>query len=616
MSSKNRQKKIYLSIKNEISHISDFNLYKKEIINKINNAHEDFNLSKGQIKRDRVNLKQLFSEDQLFKELFIKNYNLSNKYSQEEIKKFLLKKSIFLQELNNKLDITKELKSFNVKLKKENRKKEIKDLIKNELDTFYMKNKESRKIIFHVGETNSGKSYNALQSFRNSKSACYLAPLRLLAWEVFDKYKDELEISLITGEEKNTKKSDTHFSSTIEMANLSKNFDVCVIDEIQMISDKDRGWFWTKSLCLINAKEIHLCGDESVLDLIKSISSLLGDSLEIKRHYRKTKLSFMNKNISLRNLEKGDALITFSRNNIFYYKKILEQEYNKKVSVIYGMLPPEIRKIEAKKFFEGETDIVIATDAIGMGMNLPIRRIIFSSLEKYYNKRSHPLLISEIKQIAGRAGRYKIEKEGFVGLLDQFQTKMSNFKDFEFVENKNKEFKSKLKNALASKVPKNNFAYVGIDLDHFKNINFKLKDKLSFLEYLYFFNQIKYSNKFFINHNIENHISQTEIVNSKLTEYKIEDFYSFSVAPLNLNNYDLIDYFEDLLEHYNTESTKTLNLQYIYLADLEDAELSLKKVDLYKWLKNQLDLNSTFLESDENIEASKNYINNYIKKHL
>jgi ATP-dependent RNA helicase SUPV3L1/SUV3 len=258
-----------------------------------------------------------------------------------------------------------------------------------------------------MGPTNSGKTYHAINALCESKSGCYLAPLRLLASELYDTMNEKgVKTTLLTGEEVVETDGATHYSSTIEMAKLNEEFDCCVIDEIQMIADPQRGWAWTRALVDLNSPEIHLCGDPSVLERVKEILTLTGDTLEIKEYNRMTELQIMDKQITLSSLSKSDALICFSRRNALKYKADLEQ-LGFKVSIVYGRLSPEVRREQARKFDEGETDIMVSTDAIAMGMNLPVKRIVFSTLSKFINSKEFVITPSEIKQIAGRAGRYK-----------------------------------------------------------------------------------------------------------------------------------------------------------------------------------------------------------------
>src|SRR5690606_12127655 len=155
-----------------------------------------------------------------------------------------------------------------------------------------------------------GKTYNAIEALSKAKHGCYLAPLRLLASELFDTLNEKgVKTTLLTGEEVIENSEATHYSSSIEMAKLHEEFDCVVIDEIQMITDPQRGWAWTRALVNIDADEVHICGDDSVYELIEKILKLTGDTLEVNRYERKTKLSVEKQPIKLVDLQKHDALI-------------------------------------------------------------------------------------------------------------------------------------------------------------------------------------------------------------------------------------------------------------------------------------------------------------------
>lgn len=274
-----------------------------------------------------------------------------------------------------------------------------------------------RKIIAHVGPTNSGKTYDAMVALMNANTGTYLAPLRLMALENFEVMQESNIIcDMVTGEEKILFDDSTHTSSTIEMADLNKEVDVAIVDEVQLLTDPSRGWAWTQAIVGIPAKTIYVTGSAESLTLLRKIVSICGDELEIKEYQRKTPLNTLGTNISIKNTVKGDAIIAFSRKHVFMLRdKFIAA--GKRVSTIYGALGPEIRKIESKRFREGETDILIATDAIGMGLNLPITRVLFSSLKKFDGHNKRYLTNAEIKQIGGRAGRYGLQDKGLVGIL-------------------------------------------------------------------------------------------------------------------------------------------------------------------------------------------------------
>uniref|UniRef100_A0A2P2Q6X4 ATP-dependent RNA helicase SUV3L, mitochondrial n=1 Tax=Rhizophora mucronata TaxID=61149 RepID=A0A2P2Q6X4_RHIMU len=267
-----------------------------------------------------------------------------------------------------------------------------------------------RKIIYHCGPTNSGKTYNALQCFMEARKGIYCSPLRLLAMEVFDKVNAlGVYCSLHTGQEKKHVPFSSHVACTMEMVSNEELYDVAVIDEIQMLADPCRGYAWTRALLGLKADEIHLCGDPSVLGIVRKICSETGDELH-EQHYERFKpLVIEAKTLlgDLRNVRSGDCIVAFSRREIFEVKMMIEKYTKHRCCVIYGALPPETRRQQATLFNDpdNEFDVLVASDAVGMGLNLNIRRIVFNSLSKYNGDRNVPILPSQVKQIAGRAGR-------------------------------------------------------------------------------------------------------------------------------------------------------------------------------------------------------------------
>lgn len=291
-----------------------------------------------------------------------------------------------------------------------------------------------RTIILHVGPTNSGKTHGALCRLVQARTGVYLAPLRLLAHEVWErintgKVAPDLPpraCSLKTGEETqavsdpSTGPFSTGLTScTIEMASQAP-VEVAVIDEIQMIADEQRGFAWTQALLGLQANEIHLCGEPSVVPLIKNIAEECGDQLEVKEYQRLTPLRVAESSLEgdLRKIRPGDCLVAFSRSGIFALKSRIEAMARQpgqpqlKCAVAYGNLPPEVKAEQARLFNEGvHANVMVASDAIGMGLNLKIKRIIFETCYKWNGSETVPLSASQIKQIAGRAGRYGTQKD-------------------------------------------------------------------------------------------------------------------------------------------------------------------------------------------------------------
>ncbi|KAJ1558382.1 hypothetical protein HK096_001559 [Nowakowskiella sp. JEL0078] len=275
-----------------------------------------------------------------------------------------------------------------------------------------------RNIFIHVGPTNSGKTHAALVQLEKANSGIYLGPLRLLAHEIYDRMnKNGIPCNLITGEERRESDGVNMIAATVEMAPLSMDFDVAVIDEIQMIGDDQRGWAWTQALLGLKAKEIHLCGEETAVKLVERLLMRSKDQISITK-YERLKPLHVSSNVlqRLKNVQKGDCVVSFSRNEIFALKQAIETTTVHRCAVIYGALPPEIRSEQAKLFNDPNSgyDILVASDAIGMGLNLNIQRIIFYSMEKFNGNKLAPISLPQVKQIAGRAGRFSSEYENGV----------------------------------------------------------------------------------------------------------------------------------------------------------------------------------------------------------
>lgn len=273
-----------------------------------------------------------------------------------------------------------------------------------------------RHFIINVGGTNTGKTYSALEALKKAESGVYLAPLRLLAMEIQDKMLDcGIPCNMITGEEENLVEGAKHTSSTVEKINLYTVYDVGVIDECQMIVEKERGGSWTRAILGLAAHTIYLCMSCDALDICKKLIDLCGDTYEVVEFERKVPLRYVG-SIDEADIRQGDALILFSRKSVLQTAKDLKS-MGITSSVIYGALPYKARKHQVELYNKGETKCIVSTDAIGMGLNLPIKRIIFLASEKFNGITQVPLSVSEVKQISGRAGRYGMFEEGLVGYL-------------------------------------------------------------------------------------------------------------------------------------------------------------------------------------------------------
>jgi ATP-dependent RNA helicase SUPV3L1/SUV3 len=275
----------------------------------------------------------------------------------------------------------------------------------------------SIQFILHVGDTNTGKTFQALQKMKAANSGLYLGPLRLLALEVYDKLNSEgVACSLKTGEEEKIEQGANHMSCTVEMFHEKDYYEVIVIDESQMIADKDRGFSWFKAITKANAKEVHIIGSYNMKSIILQ---LLGDSdIKVNEYSRDTPLEVETREFSMKHVRKGDALVCFSRKRVLETASQLQKD-GFKVSMIYGSMPPETRKKQIQMFSDGVNTVIVATDAIGMGLNLPIRRIVFLENEKFDGIRRRRLTSQEVKQIAGRAGRKGLYDVGEVAFSQE-----------------------------------------------------------------------------------------------------------------------------------------------------------------------------------------------------
>ena len=292
---------------------------------------------------------------------------------------------------------------------------------------FRLARRLNREHHFYLGPTNSGKTYHALNALAEAQSGIYLAPLRLLAMEVRDRLvKAGVACNLITGEERILMPGAQHTASTIEMMRTQQAVDIAVIDEIQMLQDPDRGAGWTAALIGAPAKQVFICGSDAVTGLCTRALDALSEPYKITYLTRKTPLVLEEKSIcgdfyrklKLKDkLQTGDAVIAFSRKDVLTLAARFHS-WGYQVATIYGALSPEVRRHESERFLTGEAEMLVATDAIGMGLNLPIKRVIFTSTHKFDGVASRLLNATEVRQIAGRAGRFGVYDTGYVNVLE------------------------------------------------------------------------------------------------------------------------------------------------------------------------------------------------------
>ncbi len=284
-----------------------------------------------------------------------------------------------------------------------------------------------RRHTLFIGPTNSGKTYQALERLAAAESGLYLGPLRLLALEAQEALLGRgVNTSLLTGEERDLREGARHVASTVEMCNFGQRLGCAVIDEIQMLADPDRGWAWTAAISGVPADEVVLVGSYEGYALVKPLLQRLGEPFDVVELERKNPLHLMDRCLGLQDVEKGDALIAFSRRDVLAWRDELLKR-GRSVSVVYGALSPEVRRAQAERFASGEAEVLVATDAIGMGLNLPIARVLFTDHIKWNGVSEEALEAVAVRQIGGRAGRFGHHEEGRVGAL--FSDTLAHLRD-------------------------------------------------------------------------------------------------------------------------------------------------------------------------------------------
>ncbi|MHB0820291.1 helicase-related protein [Stutzerimonas stutzeri] len=271
-----------------------------------------------------------------------------------------------------------------------------------------------------LGPTNSGKTHRAIEAMTSVERAIYLSPLRLMALENQERIESMgVPCSLVTGEEEIIREGATHFCCTVEeFARFRhQHWDVVVIDEVQMMADSQRGWAWVDALVSAYTPELIMTGPMLIQPSLKTLCDLCEDHLVVKRTKRLSPVEVARRATSLKQLDEGSMLVAFSRKTVLELKALLEMT-GKSVSVVYGALSPEVRREQARRFREGEADLMVATDAVGMGLNLPAHTLCFYTDEKYDGIQNRQLRVQEVKQIGGRAGRFGHHDSGTITALD------------------------------------------------------------------------------------------------------------------------------------------------------------------------------------------------------
>ena len=289
----------------------------------------------------------------------------------------------------------------------------------------------SNQVLALLGPTNTGKTYVAIEKMLKYESGIFGFPLRLLAREVYDKCISKVgadRVALITGEEKIIPSSADYFICTVESMPKDKNVDFVGIDEIQMCADRERGHIFTDRLLNFRGKKLTMFLGSQVMQ------NVIGDLIKDITFEKKERFSKLNyggfKKVS--RLERKSAIIAFSIEDVYAIAELIRRQKGG-AAVIMGSLSPKTRNSQVELYQSGDVDYLVATDAIGMGLNMDINEIYFSNLKKFDGKKTRRLNLIEISQIAGRAGRFK--NDGFFGTTGECE--ILNSDEIENIEKHN-----------------------------------------------------------------------------------------------------------------------------------------------------------------------------------
>lgn len=471
----------------------------------------------------------------------------------------------------------------------------IPEIISSEFDRVFPANpkdeyegtrKFKRKFFLHLGETNTGKTYNAMMRLKAATNGVYLSPLRILALENFERLNREgVKCKLATGEEEINIEDAAHVCCTIEKLDISQEYEVGIIDEIQMIDNDQRGAAWTRAVLGLKSKEIHICGAANARELIVEIIEDCGEEYEIIEYKRDIPLEMEDKSFVYRDIEDGDALVAFSK------RKVLDLAYHYsnlgiKISIIYGDLPPEVRKRQYNQFINKETTVLVCTDAIGMGVNLPIKRVVFMDIKKFDGTEIRYLNSQEVKQIAGRAGRKGIYEVGYIASYGNTQ---------DFIRDSLEAFDTTIEEGV-----------IGPSDAILKINSLTLREKLALWstkeEKMPFYRKMD--------------ISEYLVVLDNLTSYKLEEKIQWRLLkiPFDVSNDKMMNAFLNYVDELFMAKREVISKPKCVIEELYELELYYQKINLYYSFSKVFKLRFDEQWVYENREEVSNNINNILKK--
>jgi ATP-dependent RNA helicase SUPV3L1/SUV3 len=456
-------------------------------------------------------------------------------------------------------------------------------------DSFELASGMRRRFIAILGPTNSGKTHQAMEALAAAKSGVYLAPLRLLALENYERLADrDVAVSLVTGEERRLTEGATHVASTIEMLDTSRQVEVAVIDEIQMLEDLERGSGWTAAVCGVPARTVYLLGSLAARPAVEALARRLECPLEVVTLKRKSPLEMEPQSVgSVGQLLRGDAVIAFSRRDVLDWAANIAKT-GLKVATIYGNLSPEVRRSQAQRFREGEADVVVATDAIGMGLNMPIRRVVFTTAKKYDGISEDILPAWLTHQIGGRAGRYGLHEAGHIAGFDDGTHRAI----------------ARLMKTHAEDLPSRGF-YVTPSLEQLANIS-RATGEQSLAKLLELFSRnIDLSDDFFLPGNLSEQIDRARWLD--MLRLSLAERFTFSLVPISSRVVMLNDAWQAWARNVANGRRNYLSndLEAFERAKypLQAAEDACKKYSAYAWLGYRLP--DFFPDAESAVEISR-----------
>ncbi len=265
-----------------------------------------------------------------------------------------------------------------------------------------------------LGPTNTGKTWRAIRRMLGHRTGMIGLPLRLLAREVYDRVSAEVgeeQVALVTGEEKRVPARPRYWVCTTESMPLDRPVDFLAIDEVQLIGHRERGHTFTDRVLRARGfRETWLLGSDTAEPLLRSMVP----TVEVERLDRLSRLRWAGVR-PLERLPPRSALIAFSADEVYRLADALRRRHGG-AAVVMGALSPRTRNAQVALYQSGEVPWLVATDAIGMGLNMDIEHVAFASLSKWDGRETRALTVPELAQIAGRAGRFR--RDGTFGTLD------------------------------------------------------------------------------------------------------------------------------------------------------------------------------------------------------